>query len=196
MARILFDIDDVLYPCVDTIRDYLVSDYEYTLDELPTPSTWDIHKHWGMSHEKLWNLVSQGVNEGHIFAVGKPIPGSAEAVRSLKDEGHKIHLVTARVGGDRGLSERWTVEWLNDNNIPYDSLTFSQDKTIIPVDFALDDRAENFTALNLHCRAFLMDQPWNQHVRTDYRVHDAQQFVFEVHRAIHARNFGCAVIVW
>ena len=52
--------------------------------------------------------------------------------------GHTIHFVTDRFIGRK--AQQATVEWLQEHEIQYDSLTFSADKTLIKTDIFLDDK--------------------------------------------------------
>lgn len=179
MARVVCDIDDVLYPCVEEIRQYLGTHVGYNIEDLVDPPTWDLHEHWGIGSAELWEIVGRGVNCGYIFSESAPYPGVEEGMRALKEDGHSIHLVTARCAGRPGEAEAQTAAWLNDWNLPYDSLTFSADKTVIASDYALDDKIENFEALSgwVTDQAFLMDQPWNRGHVTKNRVHNFTEFV-------------------
>lgn len=181
MSRIMLDVDDVLFPCVASIRRYFIDELGYSPEQLPAPTTWEIHTHWGLDRAVLWNLVTDGANEG-LFCKSPPFPGTRAAMQALKTDGHTLHLVTARIAGDIGVAERSTVEWLRINRLPFDSLTFAKDKTIVAVDYALDDKVENCEALADSCRPWVMDQPWNRHNTTLRRVHSLSEFVKEIRK--------------
>lgn len=184
MARVVCDIDDVLFPCVDEIRRFLIDCLGYGVETLPDPVTWDLHTHWGIPSNELWSIVGRGVDNGYIFNDAAPYPGVCEGMRDLKDEGHTIHLVTARCAGRPGEAQAQTSQWLDDYGLPYDSLTFSTDKTVISSDYALDDKIENYTALSewVTTRAFLMDQPWNRSESVTHRVQSFTEFVKAVQK--------------
>ncbi len=177
MADITLDLDDCVYPCVQTIKQYLVDKRGYHHGDLITPHTWDLHEHWRLGYDELWTMIREGVQEGYIFTQGLPLSGSKYAIDELRKDGHKINFVTARVGrGKVGMAKRW----LKAHKIKYDSLTFSEDKTVVPADFSLDDRAENFVHLFHHSHAFLMDQPWNRYDFTSRRVYSMTDFLWRV----------------
>lgn len=180
MSKVMFDIDDVLYPCVQEIREYLIT-RGHSRQSLEITNGWDLHEQWGIPFDDLWLKINQGVADGVIFLKGEPFAGTKDAMDELKEDGHTIHLVTARNAGPSGLAEKHTVEWLTHYDLPYDSLTFSSDKTIVHAAYALDDRVENVEALNVNSLAFLMDQPWNQE-SCEARVYTIQEFVKEVQK--------------
>lgn len=179
MARVVLDIDDVIFPCVDQIRRYLINNLAYSEEDLIDPVTWDLHTHWKIPSRYLWEAIGRAVDLGYIFSEADPYPGVEDGMKNLKEEGHSIHLVTARCAGRPGEAEAQTAAWLRDWNLPYDSLTFSLDKTVIASDYALDDKIENFEALSgwVTDQAFLMDQPWNRSHETKNRVHNFTEFV-------------------
>jgi hypothetical protein len=55
------------------------------------------------------------------------------------------------------------MDWLGYWGIPVTSLTFSRDKTVVPVDAFIEDRPENFQdLLDAGVDSYLVDRPWNQ----------------------------------
>ena len=88
---------------------------------------------------------------GIIWATGEPIPGSVEALNSLRAAGHQVHIVTDRRAGRPGLAQDHTKAWLDTVGLGYDSLTFSKDKTVIletvPLSVYTDDLPANVVAM-------------------------------------------------
>jgi 5'(3')-deoxyribonucleotidase len=179
VSDITLDLDDVVYPCVEVIRQYLVDVHGFHASDLIVPPTWDLHEHWGFDKKDLWDLVYEGVLEGYVFTHGLPISGAKHAIDELRRDGHKINFVTARKSRRRVSI---TKKWLRTHDISYDGLYFDEDKTCVYADFALDDRVENFEALYEHTkgRAFLMAQPWNRYVFTSQRVNSMNDFLWRV----------------
>lgn len=178
--KVVIDIDDVLYPCVDTIRQYLIEAHGYSPDQLGKVDSWDLHDCWAIDHTELWDLVNVGIDAGYVFFYGEPYADVVTSLDKLQSAGHTIHLVTARVSQTPGSAEYYTTDWLKHWKIPYNSLTFSADKTVVKADFALDDKEENASALRDNgVKTFIMDQPWN--VNADFpRVFSVSEFVEEV----------------
>lgn len=185
MARILVDIDDVLFPFIDSLRDHLVLHRVKLREDLPDPTSWEFSEQWGVSHEELWAKANFAIGM-RLFLRADPYPGAAEALQELKTLGHTIHLATARFGGPTGLLHQDTAIWLEDNCIPFDSLSFTSDKTIINADYAIDDRVKNYKELEQQAVVvFLLDRPWNQD-KDGYenrRVYSLAEFVEFVKKA-------------
>ena len=70
------------------------------------------------------------------YSSAPPIPGAADALRTLKFNGWKIIIFTAR------HFNHWeiTTRWLNDNHFEYDQLVFGKPTAR----FYIDDRGINF----------------------------------------------------
>lgn len=162
--KIGVDLDGVCYNFGEAYKSYLVRYQGFDESELTEPQTWDFFKEqWGMSTEDFLKYFAMGVNFGYIFRIGEPMPGAVDGVRALQDAGHTIHIVTHRDVGDHCAAN--TEHWLKSVGIKYDTLTFSRDKTIVPVDVFIEDNVDNHEALlNEGVAAFLIDRPWNAHV--------------------------------
>lgn len=175
MSRIAVDVDDVLFPFVETLRVYLHENHGVAMESMPDPISWDLAKCWNIDKAKLWNIASVAVNQGMLLSAG-PIDGAVEALSKLRAGGHSIHIITARFGGRAGVVHKDTYTWLLQHGIPFDSLTFSHDKSILQCDWSIDDRPENCDAFRESgAMAILMDQSWNQAHR-GWRVKDMNAF--------------------
>jgi hypothetical protein len=161
--RVGLDLDGVVYDFRKALSDFLVASgrRECTLDAaLPH---WDFFEGWGLNVSEYLDLYREGVDAGQVLRVGEPYAGSVEATERLARAGHTIHIVTDRfIGSEPGISQRHTEAWLEEHQFVYHSLTFSSDKTVVPTDFFIDDRYENYLArvqggLNCH----LLTRPWN-----------------------------------
>lgn len=158
--RIGVDIDDVLYPW---------SDLAHALCEkagITNGKTWTCWTPWrdyGCSEEQWLHVLSIATLDGRLYG-GAPIDGAGAQVARLQDAGHSVHLVTARgqfVHGSWIMKD--TVTWLKSHAIGYDSLTFSRDKTLIPVDWFIEDNLDNYDALEAaRGRPVLLNRPHNQ----------------------------------
>lgn len=87
---------------------------------------------------------SEGFKDGTIY--DEPVPGAADALRKLKDEGHKIYIFTTRTNRlfhkkDYGDQERAIEEYMNKHDIPFDKI-WSFGKPM--ADIFIDDRAVGF----------------------------------------------------
>lgn len=155
--KIGIDLDGVVYDFVGAIRKFVSNRYPHMplLDTGPT--CWDFYDvDWGMSLEAFLALCDDSVDNGFVFWDGDPIPGSVEMMRRLKNAGHTLHIVTDRSYGTK--SKIATTAWLKAYDVPYDTLTFASDKTLVRTDFFIDDKPANVKALrDAGCHAFLLD---------------------------------------
>lgn len=137
--RIGVDADNVFY-------DFGESFLTWCGLEVRPPSSWEFYEDYGMTLEQYLERFAEGVDAGHIFRIGAPIPGSLEGMKVLKEMGHTIHIVTDRFVGKNSILN--TAEWIKEYQPPFDTLTFSKDKTIVRTDMFVDDRPSHIDALN------------------------------------------------
>lgn len=94
----------------------------------------------------------------YIFGEAKPYPGAVDFMNSLKNKGHDIAICTNQFKGN----EKYTLQWLEQYHIPYDSVHFVKDKTIVKGDLLIDDCIDNLVACQNNHMVACYDQPWNQ----------------------------------
>ena len=177
MSAVGIDLDGVCYDFADSLRTFL----EGTHRKYPNPIRWEFYEDWGYSLEEFLDLCHDGVDAGVIFSHGEPFPGTRDALLRLRAAGHSLHVITDRSFGKGGGSEAATRVWLDTHKIPFDSLTFSPDKTIVRTDYMIEDKLSNYDALRAAgCEVYLLDRPWNHDDGTRLRVHSLDQFANEV----------------
>lgn len=180
--RVGFDLDGVCYNFADSLRRYLINAGIRTEAEIPTGETkrWNFYEDWGFTLEEFLQHCHDGADAGYIFT-GPTRPGAVEAMNTLHDAGHKIFIVTDRAFGSHpGISKLNTFDWLEGNGFRYHSVTFSADKTVIPTDVFIDDKLENYDALDATgTEVYLLNRPWNMHVLPDdrRRIDSLEEFV-------------------
>lgn len=175
MSRIGIDLDGVCYDFSTSVRAYL--DTLGGLPEYPAVTRWEFYEDWGLDLQGFLDVCHDGVDAGIIFTHGEPYPNTAEAFHRIKAAGHTIHVITDRSFGKGGASEAATRAWLDCHGLPFDSLTFSADKTIVRIDAMVDDKPSNYEALEAAgVDAYLLTRPWNQHVPNARRVLDLLHF--------------------
>lgn len=156
--RVAVDLDGVVYDFVEALRHYLVTVHGYDPARLTPPTTWEFYPEWGMTAEEFLDHCTTATDTGWMFCTGEPIPGSKEALDTLRSEGHTIHIVTARNFGN--FSEINTRGWLDQYGIPRQSLTFAHDKSIIDADIFIDDKPSNVDKLRAaNKNAWLLKDP-------------------------------------
>lgn len=189
MFDIGVDLDGVVHNFVDSLRHYVVSTGIRTAEQCAVAEKMDFFKYWyndkgeGIENEEFLDICHKGVDDGVVFYHGAPFPDARKALEDLRYYGHKVHIITDRTFGSENRSHSLTREWLKKYDIPYDSLTFSADKTVVPTDIMIDDKIENVIDLeNAGTYAFLYDRPWNRVRNNDRfnRVGSLQEFVHAV----------------
>lgn len=167
--RIGVDLDGVVYEFVDALRSLLIWRGRI-VEPVPPATHWSFYKDWGLTTPEFLDILCEGI----VFLTGHPTAGAIRGLVRLRNAGHTIHIVTHR------SAEAATETWLHTHGVPYDSLTFSEDKTCVPVDVFIDDRKENYDAIEAAgILAFLYDRPWNAG-HPGRRVANWAQFTQEV----------------
>lgn len=165
-----------MYDFSASLKHYLVHYRGFSAFDLPDSLTWNFWKdQWGMTMDEFLGYCNDGVDAGVVFGWGQPEDGTAGVLYELQERGHTIHLVTHRMFGDRSVQN--TEDWLKQNNIPFDTITFAKDKTVIPVDLFFEDNVDNYNALvDAGTAAVLFDRPWNQDATDATRVYNWYDF--------------------
>ncbi|AOE43806.1 5' nucleotidase [Gordonia phage Bantam] len=190
MARIMLDLDGVIFDFVGALRDFMTDDLGFNADDLPEPTEWAFYEEWGLTAKGFEMVYNNAILNGELFTQLPAREADVTALHWLRDRLHTIHIVTARgMGASAPVAHLQTVEWLRVNNIPYDTLTFASDKTLIQTDYALEDRRENYKALRANkTEAFLFDQPYNQDVPGCSKRSRRVRSVYEFAQAISREN--------
>ncbi|GII98934.1 deoxypyrimidine-specific 5' nucleotidase type C protein (NT5C) [Sediminihabitans luteus] len=178
-----FDVDEVLYPWVATLRHHLHTSEGWPLDRMPEPTRYGFGPDWGMADdaEFLAHAVATA-RAGLLHTYGDPLEGAAEVTHRLVDAGHTVHVVTARrydesYGVNAVLADS-TRRWLERHDIAFTTLDLELDKTAVPTDVYLDDRPDHVDALcAAGTRGVLMDSFHNQDPSCGReRVHSLAEF--------------------
>lgn len=179
VVRVGMDLDGVNYVfersyfdtlvALDVIRD--ATDYWTCQEESGPPivrfkeaGSWTFYEAYGHNAEEFVAFCHKGADLGIIFG-RQPIQRAAQdAWRTIKESGHEIHVKTNRsFGSHPAVSHANTRNWLHDNGLEYDSLTFCANKLDGPsVDMMLEDNVDNYDALDAAgVQVWLIDRPWN-----------------------------------
>lgn len=175
--RVGIDLDGVCYDFAASFRHFLHLHYDFPRWWQPKATRWEFYEDWGFSLQEFLDLFHQGVDAGVIFTWGQPHEHTREAFTRIRAAGHSIHIVTDRSMGAPGASEKATIAWLDEHELPYDSITFSPDKTVAKIDVMVDDKLANYDALAAAgVDAWLLTRPWNQQDDDRQRVLDLLHF--------------------
>jgi len=181
MADIMLDVDDVMMPWAEVIRDEAVA--LGLIPEGTSWASWEQWSDWGID-KSLWFRAVASANIKGLYTKTAPYPGAVDAVNRLLWEGHRVHVVTARQGKH---IEKITPEWFHDFGIGFTTMTFTRDKASaqeylgVSFDYAIDDGIHNWMDLSAAgVNAYLMHQPHNGEANTARRVYNMAQFTATV----------------
>lgn len=106
--KIGVDVDSVLASIMDELVKYLDNKRGKThiLEDI---SINDLYKIWGITEKEMIGLVEGFYQDKWDTIV--PIGGSVEGIKTLKDEGHELFVITARPD----FTKEKTIEWLELN---------------------------------------------------------------------------------
>lgn len=116
--------------------------------------------------DEYMDMHCRGVERG-LFRFLQPMPGIADAMRRLDDEGVHVRVVTHRLlrKGDYATVVADTVSWLDLHDIRYRSICFSSMKDSIGASAYVDDAPSNVESIRAAgTHVFVFDQPYNQDV--------------------------------
>ena len=158
--RVGVDLDNVVYnftkkACEAVLREGFVISSE--------PDCWDWFLPSGLTRERFLEIISDSVDDLQFFWKGDMLDNAADHISRLREAGHEIHIVTYRDYGKIYTAEQATRYWLNTKGVEFDSLTFSQDKTVVSVDVFIEDNLDNYDALEAAgTKAYLVNRTYNQ----------------------------------
>jgi 5'-nucleotidase len=161
------DIDNVLADYTDGLRQIVAAERGVDPATLPTPRAWGAYEQWGFDDDSFIDLHRRAVVEHRIFQSLTPIPGAAEVLRRLSEDGVRIRIVTHRlyVSGTHQIAASDTVQWLEEHKIPYWDLCMIARKGDVGCDLYIDDAPHNIVHLRERGHAAIVyDWPYNRHV--------------------------------
>lgn len=184
--RVGVDLDGVLYNFGDSVKRYLEATGRgdvWKSGATPKPF-WNFYEDWGWTLDEFKTLCNEGADAGYIFC-GPTRPNARTSIEWIKSLGHKVVIITDRAFGTTPeVSQKNTRDWLAHHRIPYDELHFSADKTVVATDMFVEDKVENFVALEAAgTDTYLITRSWNEHFETDKRINDIIDFAFKVRNA-------------
>lgn len=110
----------------------------------------------------------------------KPLEDSSYYIKKLKEDGHKIYIITGRNNGEYTNPNELTIQWLDKYNIVYDKLIFTNAydkhaKTEVCLVNNIDLMIEDSTRISLDLisngiKVFTMNTRYNQKEQTLDRV--------------------------
>lgn len=181
MTRVGWDLDGVHYYFAESVWATLIQQGRVT-GSMPAVTHWHFYRdaEWGvMTDEEFVNTCHAGADKGIIFSIGEGCPDAMEVMNTLAYSGHTTVIVTDRsFGSTPSVSEEATKLWLTERGAVYDEIHFTADKASVALDYMIDDKVENFLALQAAgVKCYLLDRPWNQHVVAGkYRIYSVKEY--------------------
>ena len=188
--------------------DGVLTDYEWYMDYFATQMEYGGEIHAGESNmRKRYNWTEEQEKKFHrkhfMWYVRKmPIRENVTAtINTLKAEGHRIYIITARAYADRktlfgSLMRTCLKRWLAINSVEYDKLVFVDWKNSAEekaewakklfVDVFLEDTVENIDKLKEICKVICLRAGYNDEVYAEETDTESQ---IENHTVTYANDF-------
>lgn len=175
-----FDIDGVISDFVKTFIEIVKRKYGVVLKRT------DVYCH---DLNLVLGITKKDGNQLIRCTLGEDLPvnnGAKEAMERLREEGHKIFIITARPSN----SIEMTKTWLRHKGLPYTQLVqLNEGKKYlakVKLDLIVDDNLEDALEWSQRTENVLVyDQPWNQTLNLKNlvkRVHGWNEILDEVQR--------------
>jgi len=147
--KIALDFDGVLADLIGAIRQH--TDYDGDLNE------------WQKDDPDEFFDAVRSVYSGEIDNVSVVNEFDYMFVNDLQNDGHTVDIVTNTLASDEFVEQ-----WLDSQHISYNDIVRAKDhgcdKKDLSYDCYIDDKPMMAGDVSV---LYLMDQPWNQHVRGD-----------------------------
>jgi 5'(3')-deoxyribonucleotidase len=140
------DLDGVCADFYARMREVAAIWFEKDIAELTTEVTYGLPE-WDVKDYP--SLHRYAVTAQNLFSTVAIIPGARKYLRLLSDEGYHIRIITHRlfISYFHAMAVKQTIEWLDDNGIPYRDLCFMKDKHQVGADIYIEDSPHNVEAL-------------------------------------------------
>lgn len=161
------DLDDVCADYTGALRDFLVRTGRMAADSHPGDEYYSLYENegWPFATPAGYFEAHRDAELDHLYARMEPLPGVAEALRTLAGEHVYIRIVTHRlfVSGQHRMVVSDTARWLDEQGIPYMSLCFTGLKDSMQATVHIDDSPANITALRQAGQhVVVFDHPYNR----------------------------------
>ena len=98
-----------------------------------------------------------------LFRESPVIEGAVNAIKRLREADHQVYLVSYQKSISNKIN---TLEWLSENGFEYDGICFIKDKTIVHLDYFIDDNDWNFIRCNC-THGVLINAPYNKNINLE-----------------------------
>ena len=153
------DIDGVLADLMFVLKKTAEEILDVPYGSLPDTTSWGF-KEWGIDYPVLF---PEAVRRNDMFLACPTIDGCVEALQNLHNQGWHIRIITHRgstnkrawlkkLQKDKYWLREQTYTWLEENEIYYDDIFFSENKSSVEADVYIDDDPQNIELYYKHGR--------------------------------------------
>lgn len=186
------DLDDTINDLANQFIYYAKKyNQENLIDYNIKENEWDFDKAYGWDQKHEEKFLKTYIKEVLVKATVKK--DASEFISKLKQEGHKIIIITARSRENYIGMYELTEIWLKDNNIKYDKLVLeseNKDEKCLEnnVDVFIDDSVKNcekvYNALKIP--TYMFDSIYNQKEENTHikRVFSWKEIYKEIHKLV------------
>ncbi len=143
------DLDGVVADFYGKMREMAAERLERPVGELPTEVSWGLPG-WGIKgRDQYRSLHGWAVTQRALFKNEAMFPGARRVLRRLSDEDVRIRIITHRlfISHFHATAIQQTIEWLDENAIPYWDLCFMREKDQVGADVYVDDSPDTLKLL-------------------------------------------------
>lgn len=143
------DLDGVCADFYGRMREIAAEWFEQRVEDLSEEVSYGLPE-WGVRNEDEYESLHRfAVTQRELFKTTPMIPGARKYLRLLSDEGARIRIITHRlfIHYFHNLAVSQTIDWLDQNGIPYWDLCFMKQKEQVGADVYVDDSPENVNRL-------------------------------------------------
>ena len=160
------DLDGVTVQYEKGFREFVSKKLNKDESEFPALTNYStIKSGWPLKDEEEFRtLHAEAVTNG-LYTSLEAIPGAAEALKRLANDGYKFRVITARLmrPGQHAEVVSQTAKSLDILGIPYKDISFTSEKTEINADVYVDDAPYNIDALRANGKPVVaFAQPYNK----------------------------------
>ena len=160
------DLDGVCADYNRAFRSAVAQHRGIDTEELTEEVSWDFGE-WGLDREGFLGHHARAVTEDAMFATMPAIEGCSEALWRLSDAGVWIRIITHRLVANWAHAKvvADTVQWLDDQRIPYRDICFLGAKPQVEAAAYIEDAPHNVEALRDSGNTVIVfEQPYNRHM--------------------------------
>jgi hypothetical protein len=130
------DLDGVCSDLYGRMREVAAEWFERPISELTTEVSYGLEE-WGIkTTEQYTSLHRFAVTQRDLFKASPMIPGARKYLRHMSDEGARVRIITHRlfIQYFHKVAVSQTIDWLDQNGIPYWDLCFMKAKEQVGAD--------------------------------------------------------------